>query len=1511
MVERSTVPGGTQTSGERTAIDRGEKESYDIVFEPAKSVEESLTNAQPPVKKAKEERPRSGDLFDFETELLDIARSVSEGDTGFLKNVSTSEDRLFDEEYENSDTAALSTLNYSFNVEAIPKADTNEDSARETMNLVEKLRMQYAIKTCPTPAAGLSNVVENSINSDQLTSPKSEDNQKSYDAAPAMVDKTPESSFADQSLTSSSNSIVTSKWKPLTPAKESTTNTSDVESPVPVLEKPVLEATNKPSEPTKLQTPLPEQIESSPTLSPYSHTNPSSSGQEHTLSPYFFNVPYPNPFPFPPYFSSFYRPEFLPPFLFPSSYNSAGMGDVPLLPRPSVPSQAQPFMCPPHSTSSLPTGLPLPSPEMRKESSLLSETPDTKVVNEPDELQIQTDVQDISKSSAQINQSDKVLMEPLMARSPVHSFVGSSSSEIQLTGEAVSQLTETSGPTTKEKSPPILVAKTSKPSIDREPCQQVYLEETGLSSFASTSIETPYRTGQPTISAEIPSVVSSPATEAATTSGSERRQRPTRQAAINATKAAAEQLNEMHPIVPAPSSEPVMIAEQPLPVHSNLSPNRPRGGSRGRGGQRGARGKGGAGTKRVSMGVFEPKLVSGLSSQDLAGTVYDFDDFNDDVSDAERNSTLGTKLIRKSETFSSPLSGKSPKCKPGSQSLSSSGLTRLRKSREPSSDSASFDSENEISRRTSNPSSISATYQPDKLSPIRKRSVECEAAPPPPQVVPPMRLTIPRVNSNLNQLDANVSINNSQLGTNQLSYNRLVEEAPSMTELKRESVAPLVSTERDGEDLPGDQSLMNENKILVSSKSSSSPATGVGQSSNLPVEPFSRTPSISGPSVKAMQDLEALNRAIESALAVKPSTAETSRQEQNVPLTSFVATTVSTTVPINSSSNNIMTSIDTSRHALKFKIKGPFLDANYSGNTVNATSNLTSALNASNPTSTPTAESSNLRRMRKKELIRQYVSQDVTTPAQPSHLNAFLHLPYSSALAYANKEYLLAGSNDLSEVIGSTNVGTLPCSTALGQQTSGSFTGNKSHHISIPKAVASLGSALGSFGGHDDYITTNQTIEVRDGKRRRRGNSTNPPLSRELRNLQMSASVIEPPTGADKVLEAEVGRRKERRRGRPPNNRTCLDMAHVSEKDTNGPQEFVTHPPPKLKIRFREKLGAGEVVTVCDPAIEASLDNQSGELLGTRAKEEDTEAKKIRFRPPKKRISDSGCDLGKPIGGSHETPRLENNPPTLEELWRQSMKFREEVMADFSKSERRKGQPVQSTDDNTNSTKSDAPPCGLDSKPEFKNKRHKTKTRKDRSKSKDRDGNNRRRPPIASTDLVSIAGGGLDGNELVAGSGGIVIGFSGDIGENSRKRKRSLSGECDVNSSIDVHTARNGVQIISKDSRENFNGPPKLIIRFGKKPVSGVGGNRDPQIDLKSQSEGEHMESQGSEDVTPPPPLEKPEGDDVPTVTSVRLMPIKLKLARCSQGSYVTKAKSDSTPPPSPTATPKESCEVR
>lgn len=622
------------------------------------------------------------------------------------------------------------------------------------------------------------------------------------------------------------------------------------------------------------------------------------------------------------------------------------------------------------------------------------------------------------------------------------------------------------------------------------------------------------------------------------------------------------------------------------------------------------------------------------------------------------------------------------------------------------------------------------------------------------------------------------------------------------------------------------------------------------------LDTVARPVSIAGPSVKAMLDLEALDRVIESALAAKPPVAEATKPTPATPATPV--TPITPSIPV-STPNNVMTSIDSSRHALKFKIKGPFLDANYSsGSTSTPTT-----MNANNTTSTPATDSSNLRRMRKKELIRQYVSQDVTTPAQqPSHLHAFLHFPYSSALAYANEEYLLAGSNDLSEVIGSTNVGTLPASSNLNQQGGSSGASGMKSHVSIPKAVASMGS-LGSLG--DDFGASSAAMDSREGKRRRRGN-TNPPLSRELRNLQMSQ--VDPASiAADQISDAPIGRRKDRRRGRP--------AAHAPAPASSAPlAEGVVHPPPKLKIRFREK----EVVSVYDPASGMNVPtNPTIEMMVGISSQGKA------GRPPKKRLSDSGCDIPKPMTESGQTS-TDNNPPTLEDLWRQSMKFREEVMADFSKSERRKGKPDEP------SRQSETPPVDADSKPEFKNRRHKTKTRKDRSKSKDRDGNNRRRPPPVSTDLVSIAGGGSAAG-VTAGAGEAEELTELDLG---RKRKRNNSGNA-LNDSGDGNVMANGVQIISRDGSETSSAPPKLIIRFGKKPVG------QPQQQPADADKADTV----NEDITPPPPLQKADPEALH-----RLMPIKLKLARCSQG-YVTKSKSDSTPPPSPTPTPKESCQVR
>ena len=1279
-----------------------------------------------------------------------------------------------------------------------------------------------------------------------------------------------------------------SKWKPLTPAKEPASN------PLPndVSAKPINCELQENNAVEMVSPSINQRGESSATFDSGNvpATNASQqSQQDHTLSPYFFNVnvPYSAPFPFPPYFNSFFRSEFMPPFLFPpSSYGTPSVEDgLPVLQPPNLPPQSSRFTPPTQPQNVIASSLPTHDLSQRTES---ANKTSPRVDPKPVPTQMLDPVgQTGSSRSSEFHSSEKLEKRrekgvpaaddaslpnhrtngaPLPS-SDVHAYenqpICGALQNRSLGSNNVSEASfeNSAMPSDEHNSQSSLAA-----AATMTPSSQ------GVASL--TSSLDPYRTN---LAQPSPSLMLSPASEGISHVG-EKRQRPTRQAAINAAKVTAEQLNDMHPSTIASSIETVVTggSSESSTIVTNASPTRPRGGNRSRGSQRGSRGRGGA--KRASTGVFEPKLVSGLSSlQDLAGTVYDFDDFGDDFGDSDRHSSVGSRSIRKPETTPIHLSEKSPKNK--SLSSAHSGPGRMRKSRE-------LSSETNIEVRDGDGGEISCKLyisttsieKPTrKITPPHSETPSSVSLTTPIQTVPPMKLTIPRnsfssvhhpYDSNQSVPSADISIRNAELPPS------------SVGAAKREF--PISLTTSSAFDCSN-----NQDHQLPMPLNVTAPSLGVScVSTPPPTDSLPRFISMPAPSVKAMQDLEALDRAIESALAAKPQTTElaieSARPDHATPSIPVAEKSFAAAVP--TTNNTTITSIDSSRHALKFKIKGPFLDANYSSSSA---SNLPPPFNANNTTSTPSNESSNLRRMRKKELIRQYVSQDITTPTQPAHLSAFLHFPYSSALAYANEEYLLAGSNDLNEVIGSTNAGTFP------SMDSHTDIGGIRNHVSIPKAVASLG----SLEGHGDYFQGNVECDARDGKRRRRGNQ-NPPLSRELRNLQLSAATDDQPSTAERTMDTPTGRRKERRRGGRPaanqstNEMTCLDVS-LSEKSKNA-QDFNVHPPPKLKIRFREKLGAGEVVTVCDPSLETPS-NQVNSTMSTLSdvpiKDEDSEAKKIRFRPPKKRISDT--DFVKPA--NVDPVRLENNPPTLEELWRQSMKFREEVMADFSKSERRKGQS-QSIDEQSSKGRSDIPPSGIDSKPEFKNKRHKTKTRKDRSKSKDRDGNNRRRPPVASTDLVSIAGGGLESNELISSAPGDCEELGG------RKRKRTPSGGDDAE---DGHVIRNGaVRIISQDESERLTAPPKLIIRFGKKPVSGGssgGGSEEnnlscvssyPTSDLKLEKDRELVESQEENDITPPPPLEKPQGDDSTSdVTSLRLMPIKLKLARFSERKCVGKKK--------------------
>ncbi|CAG9789014.1 unnamed protein product [Diatraea saccharalis] len=262
-------------------------------------------------------------------------------------------------------------------------------------------------------------------------------------------------------------------------------------------------------------------------------------------------------------------------------------------------------------------------------------------------------------------------------------------------------------------------------------------------------------------------------------------------------------------------------------------------------------------------------------------------------------------------------------------------------------------------------------------------------------------------------------------------------------------------------------------------------------------------------------------------------------------------------------------SLSDSRNQLKVKIKGPFLDANYSASSVQPVappqpapvheSNTSMFSSSGGAASSMMTGSTNLRRMRKKELLRQYWTQDMNMddPANASNIGAIPPPATPQPLARAV--------------------------------------------ITIPKAVASMT----SIPTREDYKFSDTPV---DKKKRK----TTSGLSRELRHLEVSMNDDADPSDDVKLSNFATNTNQSfKRRGR------------VSTKP-NRPN--TTSPvAPKLKI----KIGSNIVQQVND--------DQSG----------------FQFRPPKKRLT--------------SIPK-----PSLEDLRRESMKYRRKVMADFEETEKAK-----------------------------------------------------------------------------------------------------------------------------------------------------------------------------------------------------------------------------------------------
>lgn len=274
---------------------------------------------------------------------------------------------------------------------------------------------------------------------------------------------------------------------------------------------------------------------------------------------------------------------------------------------------------------------------------------------------------------------------------------------------------------------------------------------------------------------------------------------------------------------------------------------------------------------------------------------------------------------------------------------------------------------------------------------------------------------------------------------------------------------------------------------------------------------------------------------------------------------------------------NIKVSLSDSRNQLKVKIKGPI--ANYSSTiaplppptvdpiVVSNISSVTSNIISNNSIGVSSG-TSNLRRMRKKELLRQYWTQDMNMD-NPSGTPGFAAAP---TVPLVNRTI-----------------------------------------ITIPKAVASM-TSIPTKDDYRDYRTGADDVET---KHRKETKSRPGALSRELRQLDLSL---------------DDGGFTERRRSIGSNNcslSTSFDSSLINKKrgrPARPSQQSAVTTTPKIKIKIGNSIVSGS----------AKIDD-----------------KKDRIRPPKKRLT-----------------RL--NMPTVEDLKRESMKYRKLVMADFGEGKEKK-----------------------------------------------------------------------------------------------------------------------------------------------------------------------------------------------------------------------------------------------
>lgn len=591
---------------------------------------------------------------------------------------------------------------------------------------------------------------------------------------------------------------------------------------------------------------------------------------------------------------------------------------------------------------------------------------------------------------------------------------------------------------------------------------------------------------------------------------------------------------------------------------------------------------------------------------------------------------------------------------------------------------------------------------------------------------------------------------------------------------------------------------------------------------------------------------------------------------------------------------------DFSRNQLKVKIKGPFLDANYgshtipgdiSGSSQHYQSSFHHSAGQSQAISAPT---NNLRRMRKKELLRQYWTQD-------------MNMDGSSCAPGYEAEISGISANSMAHPL------------------------NRSV-ITIPKAVASMAiiptkddyrlesmpnmndSPYG-FGGMSTGLVKDSATEKR---KRNRGMREMAALGiitcdtpRERRRDRMDTNL----SGGNYSSEM-MGKKRGKANKRPVRSTfippTLVDPSEASSNDKKGGIKNISvvpsllganamstvvqtlnHPTPKLKIKFGDLSKSSSGGLIANPAGHNHVLSDSSD--------KEAPNKKAKGRPPKKR-------------GISEI--ISAAPPTMEELKRQNMKFRELVMQDFAVEERKEILSLKGT---------------------RKHKKHKRK-----GGLLDRETDETGRPKSPEVKVIA------EGSKLILRFGknrtGVGAGGNEILGSCTESKLKIAPGEGASTSEVVVEDLIIGENDSGfTGSSEGSSGSVSELTGASKErlPSSSIAANNCSVRQIKTESSPLSMGSDGSFPVTTsasiPPPVTSVagpcvpnhSGDSTPQLSDVKprslgeqascskgndkIMPIRLKLSRCG---YALQQKPESCPGedgPTPTPPPKQSdsCEVR